>query len=115
MVKTPGSNHSGKDVNRNHMHVGTIYSQPDGCCSRKAWAKTGGRPQAYIHDRLRRLTGGLSPKHCTVLVDRPVPRNDNLNMAQLELEDKATWVKKITAGTLEAGSQPFAGRKPEPS
>jgi len=27
-------------------------------------------------------------EHRTVLVDHPVPRNDNVNMAQLEPEDK---------------------------
>jgi hypothetical protein len=29
-----------------------------------------------------------------VLIDHPVPRNDNVNMAQLELEDKVSWAKK---------------------
>jgi hypothetical protein len=46
----------------------------------------------------------LESEHHAVLVDRPIPRNDSINMAQAELEDKGIWAKKTTVGgpVLEA-------------
>jgi hypothetical protein len=93
MVRTPVKA-SGKDVNRITRIQAPINSRQDGCCSRKVWAEEGSRPQSCIHDRLRRPDRRHESEHLTVLVDHPVPRNDNINMAQLEVEDKPSWAEK---------------------